>query len=554
MAGIPEVVLSSLPQSSKSHHVRVQVNRTRTKPAPPRGKCVLPLEALVGECDIGTLKKWDDDVKRAYDWLENVKFDPLPDNHVMSRNFTADDIDTLRLVMEPCSARAALPAFKIPKANGEFSRFLLNGRPANAVLKDRLRPQMPDLTTLLHLPQKFCAAFQADAKNWFYQLHLPERLRDLYSTRLVSKRGKFEHVRMKRLPMGASFAPAVAQACSRALINELRRRHANIDFFADVWLDNFYVFAVSRTDAEILRASFLQIADEVHATMKEVSEVTECIDLLGLRIDLAKKTIGPGETLSTSLRKAASFNEAESTPRRFLEAAAIIFFPNHIYGRLPLALKPQLFSAIQYACVVGATGWDQKILLPSTAASELRSFASALLTDVPWSTPPAQPETVLWVDASTSYIGALLQTTAGDRTYSWPMETPQTKIYLGELAAAWFGAQIAECAHVLASDNQAAVFAMHKGHATTRAGNELLAKWICSTKASHIAWVPTKQQRADYLSRPNENIDKVPIWHPAGRPLRWRKKEGGIAETTSFSSNLTPGAYPTCIQHCFSPV
>ena len=134
------------------------------------------------------------------------------------------------------------------------------------------------------------------------------------------------------------------------------------------------------------------------------------------------------------------------------------------------------------------------------------------------------------------------------------METPQTKIYLGELAAAWFGAQIAECAHVLASDNQAAVFAMHKGHATTRAGNELLAKWICSTKASHIAWVPTKQQRADYLSRPNENIDKVPIWHPAGRPLRWRKKEGGIAETTSFSSNLTPGAYPTCIQHCFSPV
>ena len=172
---------------------------------------------------------------------------------------------------------------------------------------------------------------------------------------------------------------------------------------------------------------------------------------------------------------------------------------------------------------------------------------------MPCETRPPIPDEALWVDASTSHIGILLQTTE-DHCWSKPLESPQTQIYLAELAAALYGAQVTANRHVLVSDNQAAARAMLKGHASTRAGNAILRAWIHSTTATHVAWAPTDKQRADYLTRPDQDIAKTARWFPNPETIRWRKREGGLPmKTTRFSSKSAPTPPPTiaqCVSLC----
>ncbi len=140
------------------------------------------------------------------------------------------------------------------------------------------------------------------------------------------------------------------------------------------------------------------------------------------------------------------------------------------------------------------------------------------------------------MDASTTHVGILLQGIS-DETEAIELACPQRQIYLGELAAAFFGSFATNKPHTVASDNQAAVNSMLKGHSTTRAGNALLAAWLERSTATHIAWVPTKRQRADFLTRPYNPPPRVPRWYPRPEAVRWRKKQGGLQlMTTSFSS------------------
>ena len=325
--------------------------------------------------------------------------------------------------------------------------------------------------------------------------------------------------------MGASFAPAVAQACAAAIVNETLRRLNSPDIYLSVWLDNFFCFSTNEESALRAQQVFLEVAEEANAHLKETSPVSHIVNLLGLRLNLQEKTITPGDSVRDGLERAQNAATA-TTAREWMSLAAVIFYPNYIFGGVPLALTPALFGALQAACAAAAReeSWDATVKIDEAAFAELRLCASALLNgrklDNDIDTPP--PDTVLWVDASTKAIGALLQSQRGDSEFSWHMTCTHDEIYYAELMAAVLGQSATREPHILASDNAAAAAAMRKGHASTRRGNEILRKWIRTTTATHIAWVPTDRQRADKLTRPDEYISDCGRWIPQAWRLNWR--------------------------------
>ena len=185
---------------------------------------------------------------------------------------------------------------------------------------------------------------------------------------MAARRGQFKILRMTRIPMGASFAPAVAQRAARAVVAETLRRVSDptaVRF--DVWLDNFFGFAVTTAAGEELREKFLEVCAEAAVVIKEVGPVSTKICLLGLTIDFDRHEIGPAEALKDTLKQTMAAVDAladtePTSSRAFLTWAGAVFYPNHVYGKQPLAMFDELFATIQHACKVGAEkGWDTMI-------------------------------------------------------------------------------------------------------------------------------------------------------------------------------------------------
>jgi hypothetical protein len=140
--------------------------------------------------------------------------------------------------------------------------------------------------------------------------------------------------------MGASFGPAVAQRAARAVVAETLRRvsdPAAVRF--DVWLDNFFGFAVTTAAGEELREKFLEVCEaEASVLIREVGPVSTKICLLGLTIDFDLHEIGPSEELKNTLNQTIAAVETlaetdQTSSRAFLTWAGAVFYPNHVYGK-----------------------------------------------------------------------------------------------------------------------------------------------------------------------------------------------------------------------------
>lgn len=330
--------------------------------------------------------------------------------------------------------------------------------------------------------------------------------------------------------MGASFAPAVAQACAMAVVRQTlnRARERGIDpdtIHGGVWIDNFYFFAEEEETAVTLRQIFQDVVAECRVTLKELSEVSCSLQLLGCEINFRDKTVGPGAGLQETLRTVADAQIQESTAAvEWLRKAGTIFFPNYVYGHRPLALTPNFFESIQRACLLGlSNSWQAEVPLDEAAWLELKVLANELLTQTKMHDIAPQPNTLLWVDASTTHLGALVQQGMKDLAeHSWQHQCTHREIFYAELLAAVKGEGLTTEPHVTITDNSAAAAAMRKGHTSTRQGNSILRHWLMTTRATHIAWVPTDWQRADALTRPQQDIiDKGP-WVPMATPVAWK--------------------------------
>ena len=100
---------------------------------------------------------------------------------------------------------------------------------------------IPNIRDIIDKAGEFNWVALADAASMFYQFKIDNSLRKFFGARVSSLRGEFKKVMMNVLPMGACFAPALAQHISLQICNIVRSR-TKLDVAVFSWIDNFMIF------------------------------------------------------------------------------------------------------------------------------------------------------------------------------------------------------------------------------------------------------------------------------------------------------------------------
>eukprot|EP00760_Papus_ankaliazontas_P003778 PhM_4_TR11647/c4_g3_i2/m.68124 len=107
-------------------------------------------------------------------------------------------------------SRAVLALFTVLKKNSKL-RLVVDGRKINRIMSHTPKmelPTIPEVQTYLRDNEWFVTV---DGRSYFYQCPLGEEVREFFTANLAGTRGRFERVQLCRLPMGWSWAPAIAK-------------------------------------------------------------------------------------------------------------------------------------------------------------------------------------------------------------------------------------------------------------------------------------------------------------------------------------------------------
>jgi hypothetical protein len=478
---------------------------------------------------------WDDDTELMFRWLTTSDLADALDAHVgeaarfpstPSRHFDERDCGIVDSISDVGPTVCEGHIFKVPKTNG--SRLVWDGRSLNELIRQAgLRlPSMglPRLEEVTEAALKFPTAAAVDAASYFFQFEIAPQLRRYTGFRIAARRGHFRRRRLRRLPMGASFAPIAAQRFSNALVATLRRRLAKLGLGADdfailAWVDNFLMFGRDMDTLRRVEHEFRCLCGEVNLTTKETEWSCQgVIDIIGFRAILGERV-----SVTPQHREKLLAAITTATARGALRLAGEAMWGGAV-ARLPLCFFQEALDAIRSACSVGLrSGWDSPvgsdIMAPIVALA--KTMADASLTSKETEDFPVR-ETVIWTDASGEAMAGILEDSGVDRDM-FTVTHDTDNIYLAEMGAVAIAAARWRPMRgtTLACDNQAVVQALRKGHSRNRVGDALLRLCIPLLRGVYVAWVPTDAQRADPLTR-GVPVPRTKSTRPCGQCPRWR--------------------------------
>ena len=197
--------------------------------------------------------------------------DLLTDTRPISRGVAHVQDDLLRYdVIEPAQPdkiRQYINLFLVPKKEDK-GRLIADGRPVNTSMDRPPRMKIPSV-------------------HQVYQFIIPEKARNLFGVRIPmgrrSRRGKIRTYRLKRLPMGWSWAPSIAQAMANKIVGPAK---------AVAWVDNFIYGGETKTEAlqrrDELKRQLERYNCEVSPPLTDTYPTTQILTL-GMEVDLASK-------------------------------------------------------------------------------------------------------------------------------------------------------------------------------------------------------------------------------------------------------------------------
>ena len=170
----------------------------------------------------------------------------------------------------------ALPSFKVPKKNPKEARLITDCREINERLKifTDERMNIPRLHTLMHWGTQYPVIWSIDANAYFFQFKLKGKPALWFPLRATNKRGEFESFMLRKLPMGFSLAPIIAQRSSNLVIEECTAKFSarGLDCKAAAWVDNFIIFAQTPEVAKEAMAILSDTLEEFDIKCKEVDK------------------------------------------------------------------------------------------------------------------------------------------------------------------------------------------------------------------------------------------------------------------------------------------
>lgn len=435
-------------------------------------------------------------------------------------------------------------SFLVPKSDGSSARYVFDGSLFDEVLKAMLAtkgktvPPMPKIHIRSAI-SKILAGWKyistIDFTSFFFQISIHSALRNFFGI-LVND----IFYRLKVLPMGITFAPALAQHVAEFTIKLLRMRYPNINFEAVVWIDNILILTNSIDDNLFLQNQYSNILQEFDIKAKpwEYDPGIQTLTALGLRIDLRDRTIVPSKKTLTKLSTAASALLSDPCLANFFSFSGMVTWISYLSAS-PLSLRHDFMSILRETSRLAASlledeeSWftRRENIISSSLVDDLVCFCNSVIARGD----QRPPSSVLWghTDSSTTGFAGILCDNSLVQIFDHsirqnpiscdPLCSHRQIAVLEMLAGSLFSLLIPS--HPVLSrfkyvrngrvrypwlwlvDNTVSKFAIIKGHSSSLLMDRVLRFWLnYGNLPAQVAWVTTLCMRADPLTRPDKFV------------------------------------------------
>ncbi len=459
-------------------------------------------------------------------------------------------------------SRAMMQGFAVPKADGTSARFILD---ASALNKAMLRPpsfRLPTLAEMRPVIFSYSAGQITDLRHCFYQFPVHE---DIALYFCLHARG--EVLSFKRMAMGWSWAPSIAQATARAYLNPVGA--AGLAIYDD-FLCLGHSVEQCAAHTQLLRARIISCGGTIHPRKSAPSPTTRTT-FCGIEWDLATKChrLDP-KMVSKWVPWLRVIAQGRSLPLRYYWIAlGVATYVQRTLLVAPATLNKLFSWAAQTASQLsrGLITWSTHVTPWQAATSEWGAITGHLLRNA-------------WVQFHVSPIASPILFTDSSLTgWAWLLHSPSDPSVMGmrggwapgphinvlELltvwkALRWLCPRLPGFTWELSCDNSTVVHQLRRGRTANHLANRILldlAFLLQQTKSQvRPRWVSTHNQLADAHTRLHlrsldlpEAFGTIPAGqpqHPATWPLLLRPFLAS-ATTTTTSSDVPLGFLPTGI-------
>ena len=406
-------------------------------------------------------------------------------------------LETQRVIRKATRIRAITSFFTVAKKSGKL-RLVVDGRRINDLMKRIPHMDLPAIQEVLMLlmgSRYFCTV---DGFSYFYQFGISSEVGELFCANLADTKGEFTTVSLTRMPMGWSWAPAIAQKVSNVLL-------ATADGPLGIcWVDNFIFAGGSRGQVQSRFDMFLARADACNVKLDtRTPEIIEVGEVLGMEVDLKNARYRMAQKW---VEKVTRLRPARwMTPRQIYTLTGNGIWQASV-GGTPLCRWTTTFDLVRRVAVNITAGldWDVPLRVAAPEIEDMQRW-QMVMEDNKWFTLKVEvvPQFRLWSDASDlewawviTNIMDDIEVTARQGVFAHP----EWHIFVKEAFAANQAAQATRGEpRIMLIDNQPLVFAIKKGLSSNKLVNEWLRSWDWENIT--VRWVPTTEQKADRYTR-----------------------------------------------------
>lgn len=268
----------------------------------------------------------------------------------VSHKLTREDIRVLRRaqVIEWAHSDYAINHFKVPKKDPKEARFISDCRLINQRVSrfNDMKMKIPHLHLVMNAGLNHKMVWSMDASAFFFQFKLKGPAERWFPLCFKDEDNRLEFYNIKRLPMGFTLAPILAQRASNLV---MRRTQDKIDKLGicgkvSAWVDNYLIFANCERDAEKIASEMRLVLSEVNIQCKDVDKTGEFIGVQKLQEGLQLNNAYVEKAVNLIQRTLT----AEEMPVKDMEIlAGQLMWANYAIGRRPLARFPQTLRTLR---------------------------------------------------------------------------------------------------------------------------------------------------------------------------------------------------------------
>jgi hypothetical protein len=399
-----------------------------------------------------------------------------------------------------------LVCFLVRKKNG-LGRFICNCRPLNHRQAKPGPMNLPAIRDVIDAILRWKYAAQCDGTTFFCQFELAEDIRRHFACRLTEMRGEIVSIILRRMPMGWSHAPRIAQAVANHIMKDI----------GVGWVDNFIFGATSLNEFFRKRKLLRQRLDRYNVQVDDM-EMTPTTNFfaLGLEFDLEGSRFRLDPSWIEKRREIFQRAHVEvMTYRQAFELFGSLVWTAHVKSE-PLWLRAESLAMLSLIASEVDGRWDESFSSPSYARKNLIEWSNDALANA-WC---GSPRSRVGGDTTLGRVvlgqeTRMVFSDASDHGCAWVSVSARSivagqrwrragsageNIFLGELEALLGAYQRYGAEARYAIDNLGLKKAVDKGHSSSYTANVRMREKFRRTKPS-VEWVPTEKNIADPFSR-----------------------------------------------------